>query len=486
MRDDHGFSRRNFIQLTSLAAASLIAPSAHALDLLAATTERRGAAKKVLILGAGMAGLTAALELKAAGHDVTILEARTRPGGRVWSLREPFSDGLYAEAGAGRIPNKHELTLSYVKRFDLGLDPFFPDRGHRVAVYGDKRWQLKPGEDVLGSEMPLRLNDKERRTGINGAFEECVSAERDRIGATPPDVWPDATTTKIDDTSMLEMLRGCGMSEDAIRLSLSGYEHDSVSNDLRDNWSHAVPMMYKIRGGNDRLPHAMADLVREQIRYGAKVVRISNHAQQPSVVCEIAGDHHTFTADQVICAIPYGVLRHIEVTPGFSPAKRAVIDGLQYGNVTRVYLQTDRRYWEKDGANGFGEVDLPMEMWAPMWNVPGTRGLLMAYTYERLARELDAKTPAQRVDWFVEVVEKVHPGIREHLEATHTWSWQQDEFTRGAYCMFYPHEIEKFAPHVKTPEGRIHFAGEHTSPWPGWIQGAIYSGLRAAKEVNEA
>src|SRR5438874_457662 len=90
--------------------------------------------KKILIIGAGMAGLSAGYELSQAGHDVTILEARTRPGGRVQTLREPFSDGLYAEAGAARIPDNHNLTLRYVKLFDLPLEPMYPAKLSALKV----------------------------------------------------------------------------------------------------------------------------------------------------------------------------------------------------------------------------------------------------------------------------------------------------------------------------------------------------------------
>ncbi|HEX7295841.1 MAG TPA: FAD-dependent oxidoreductase, partial [Pyrinomonadaceae bacterium] len=99
----------------------------------------RGPAKKVVILGAGMAGLTAGYELTQLGHDVTILEARTRPGGRVHTLREPFSDGLYAEAGAARIPNRHDLTLKYVHLLGLPLEPMYPSRLSAIRLDGGRR-----------------------------------------------------------------------------------------------------------------------------------------------------------------------------------------------------------------------------------------------------------------------------------------------------------------------------------------------------------
>src|SRR3712207_6369643 len=96
-------------------------------------------AKRVIVLGAGLAGLSAALELGNSGYDVTVLEARARPGGRVYTLREPFSDGLYAETGASRIQDSHEFTLRYVKQFNLALDPFFPTEGANVIYIKGKR-----------------------------------------------------------------------------------------------------------------------------------------------------------------------------------------------------------------------------------------------------------------------------------------------------------------------------------------------------------
>ena len=116
--------RRDFLKQAAVAAATLSASSRHLVAFGQGSLGRRGAPKKVIIIGAGLAGLSAAYELTQAGHDVTVLEARTRPGGRVLTLRDPFAEGLYAEAGATRIPNHHDFTLKYVEFFGLTLDPF--------------------------------------------------------------------------------------------------------------------------------------------------------------------------------------------------------------------------------------------------------------------------------------------------------------------------------------------------------------------------
>src|SRR5882672_2751006 len=130
-------TRRNFLKQSTIAVAGV---SLARLPIINATV----APKKIIIIGAGMAGLSAGYELSLAGHDVTILEARTRPGGRVQTLREPFSDGLYAEAGAARIPDNHDLTLKYVKLFDLPLEPMYPTRLSAVRLDGGPRRLVGP------------------------------------------------------------------------------------------------------------------------------------------------------------------------------------------------------------------------------------------------------------------------------------------------------------------------------------------------------
>jgi monoamine oxidase len=180
-------TRRQFLRRSAVAVAGagLIRSPFAGGDVTAAII--KGPVKKVLVLGAGMAGLVAAYELTQLGHDVTVIEARTRPGGRVHTLREPFSDGLFAEEGAARIPDEHDLTLKYVKTFELPLEPFYPsrlnairfDRGSRQEVpidgftdamsqnYGDdlggrpERWhKIKGGTEMLPRAFAKHLEGK--------------------------------------------------------------------------------------------------------------------------------------------------------------------------------------------------------------------------------------------------------------------------------------------------------------------------------------
>ena len=477
-------TRRQFVGFACAFGAGLVFRPADALTLLRGEERKSASGRNILILGAGAAGLAAALKLREMGHEVTILEARMRPGGRIHTLREPFSDGLYAEAGAGRIPASHELTLAYVKRFKLELDPFWPQSGADVYLWRGTRQVVPRGGEPDLNRLRVEFTPRERKVGFGGLSKLYLDRVLEEIRGLPRAGWPFPGFDRYKDISFGEFLRRQGASRDAILYLSQGFEDDSLLDFAHDTISH-VPTMWKIRGGNDLLPRAMARTLRENIRYGAEVRRIEQSAGGVRVTFVAGGAPHVASADRVICTIPFPVLRDIEVLPAWTEPKAAAISNLYLSPVARVFVQTKTRSWERHGLNGFATVDQPMELWSPTHNQPGTRGILMSYMYERLARDYSAKTPQAQIDRTIELFEQVHPGVREDFETATTWSWSNEPYSRGAFTTVRPGEFPQLA-HVAAPEGRMHFAGEHASPWLGWIQGALHSGLRAANEVNEA
>src|SRR4029079_7846659 len=363
-----------------------------------------GPAKKVLILGAGMAGLVAAYELSKAGHDVTVLEARTRPGGRVHTLREPFSDGLFAEEGAARIPENHDLTLKYVKEFALPLEPFYPGRFNAVRFDRGSR-----------EEVPI--------DGFTDAMTQNYGGE---LGGSP------------------------------------------------ERWQ-------KIVGGTDMLPKAFAQRLGEKIHYGSPVVRIEQDAQQARVVFLKAGQRQTLVADKVLCTIPFSVLRNVEL-PALSERKRDVIKNTRYDAVSRVSLQTRSRFWEEKGLNGFAFTRGAIEIWQPTWSQPGPRGILMTYARPGEAERITRLKESDRIGTTLKQLDGIFTGLREHFERGATKCWKDDEWSRGAWA--FVGFTDFFTASVR--EGRIHFAGEHLSPWFSWMQGALSSGLRVVKEIEQS
>src|SRR6266704_1341590 len=459
--------RREFLKLGLLAASAQFAPP-RSWSFTPQALSHAASPKKVLVVGAGLAGLVAAYELTQAGHDVIILEAQLRSGGRVQTLREPFSDGLYAEAGAARIPDNHDLTLHYVKHFGLTLVPFFPNKLSMVYLIGGKRIKAPSWADLDLTQASLDMTAEERRLGMSGLLK------------------------KYDSVTMAEFLKERGASHGAIELLEYPYasaEDDPVSLlwNLRDDWYAArETTRYKIHGGNDLLPKAFAEKIKEKIHYGSPVVRIEQNSDRVRATAVQSGIHRTYEADRLICAVPFPPLRRVEVQPPFSERRRKAIAELRYDTVTRVILQCRSRFWEKDGCNGFGSSDLPQEVFHPTFDQPGTRGLLTSYMLVGVGQRAGAMDTEARTTFVSQEMEKMHPGLLDHLEACVAKVWPADPWAGGAGSEYSPGQLTTLCVGLEQPEGRVHFAGEHISAWPYWMQGALQSGLRAAKEVHES
>jgi monoamine oxidase len=387
-------NRRKFLQQSLLATA--------ALPLAAKCWQVAAAPQRVVIIGAGLAGLAAAYELAQAGHQVTVLEARARPGGRVFTLREPFADGLHAEAGAARIHVSQALTLNHIRHFNLPLVPFYPNTGQAVTLERGQRRQVKWGK-LADALKPVFNVDKQ------------------------------------------------------------------------NHW-------FKIQGGNDRLPHAFAERLRDQIIYEAPVVKIEHNTRGLRVVFKRREALDSVLADHLICALPFTLLRKIEITPPLSEAKQAVIEQLPYDAAARVCLQFRARYWEPQRLNGLAAAERQVEIWHATSDQSGARGILQSYFRGAQAAALTALREPERIESALAQIEQIFPGARQHFERGVTKCWPEDEWTRGAWG----HPDAQQLPLIQQPEERIHFAGEHTSPNFSWMLGAFESSQRVVREINQA
>jgi len=444
------------------------------------------ASRRVIVIGAGMSGLAAALALRAAGCEVTLLEARERPGGRVETLRAPFSAGLYAEAGATYIPAVHDLTMGYVQRYGIALHPIPEDQlftfwhiaGRRIRIGGEESW-------------PVELSRKEQALGLRGMLEHYISPGVARLGQYTESGWPDAACADLDQMTYRQYLELQGASPGAIHLMRrifpdihgEGIEDVSALFCLRDftneggGWS-------LIAHGSEHLPRALAAELGEIIRYGAVVDRIEHGPDGVAVRFRQAANVRWEHGDHLVVALQFSCLRDIEIEPRFSTEKQRAINALSFSSVSRSYLQMDTKYWQ-DGPQYMGISDLPTTMGIrdASYHLPGRRGLVECYIPGPTARRVAAMSEAEGLAWTLSHVEQLLPGAAEHVELGTLKSWDNDPFARGGYAFYRPGQMRELLPHVGRPEGRVHFAGCHTSPWPSWIQGALHSGHRVADEI---
>jgi monoamine oxidase len=497
MRDLRGtVSRRVFLRTGAMAGLGLSLPPwlliPNGSPAPSPAVMRRAEPRTVIVVGAGLAGLAAAYELTRAGHDVTVLEARTRAGGRVHTLREPFSDGLYAEAGAMFAGGPR--TTRYAALFGIALEA---DRSRDLAFVHHIGGQRVHRDEV---EAVLKLKPEERANGWRRAYVEPVL---DEIGDPFANGWPPEGLRKYDAMSLPEFLRSRGASSELIELlrttvlNLYAEGLDSLSAlwFLRDmaifrRMRTAGPAASGvIRGGSDRLPGAFATRLSGRIRYGVPVIRIEQDEAGVRAVYLQNGAPETVAGDYMICAIPFTTLREVEVSPPFSSGKRRAIRELDYSDITRVYVQVRRRYWEEAGESGWSESDqpVPRTIVHPInpQRPPGSRAVLEAHTGRDVARRVASMEQPARLDFAIEQLNALFPGLPAHVEGGSSYSWGTDPWSRGGYSSLGPGQTFDLGPHIATPEGRVHFAGEHTSPMSASMEGALESGERAAGEVGE-
>jgi monoamine oxidase len=449
---------------------------------------------RVVVIGAGLAGLAAAHELARTGVEVRVLEARGRPGGRVHTLRAPFDDGLYAEAGAVFVPSHHATTHRYLREFGLALHAAEEGGrgiGERVFIRGTSVRHL-PGSPT---RWPVPLKPREMGLGPGELRSLYLHPVVEAIGDPEHPLWPGPSALQFDGMTMEQLLRARGASPGAIALMRLGYLDEwgdgigsiSALALLRDlAGSRGGSATHRIAGGSDRLPAAFAQRLGDAIRYGAQVTAIERRRSGVRVAYTAAGRPRTIAAEHVVCAIPFTVLRRLAVDPPFSPAKRSAVARLPATSVTRVYLQLREGAWNTEDG-GAVATDLPVMLAANATaGQPGPRGIVEAFVTGREARALARMSPDACVRGVRAQLAQVIHGMDARVERAAVYAWDADPWARGDYAWFRPGQMRALLPHLATAEGRIHFAGDHTSSRPGWMQGALDSGLRAAAEVAAA
>jgi monoamine oxidase len=450
-----------------------------------------GPRKKVVIIGAGMAGLVAAYELLKAGHEPIILEAQQRVGGRVQTLREPFTPGLYAELGAMRIPRVHHLTREYCQKFNLKLNPFTMGNPKGYYYFNGQRYRVADVEADT-TLLPFELTPNEHGHTADQMWNEAIAEIKEALDTKGEAAWT-GIAEEFDQFSTREFLEHKGWSEGAIEMYGLLADQEALMNSsflevLREDVGGFYRDMSEIEGGMDNLPKAFLPTLSKRIRFGAKMIAIDQDPDAVTIHYETATGRFTATGDYAIIAIPFPVLRHIEVLKPFSRGKQRAIRQLHYDASAKILFQCKRRFWEEDdGIFGGGTIsDLPIRVtYYPDHARETGRGIILAsYTWSEDAQRWGSLQPHDRITQALEDMAQIHPQIRDEFEVGASKMWHDDEFAGGAFALFDPGQQTLLYNEIISPEGRIYFAGEHASLAHAWIQGAIESGLRAAMQIH--
>jgi monoamine oxidase len=489
----------------SMQALGLIGVAAEAEPLALEQGNAHGT--KVVVLGAGVAGLSAAYELRKAGYEVTVLEARDRVGGRTWTIRNgtklemtdgsrqicEFDPGLYWNCGAGRIPSHHQAVLGYCKELGVALEvEVNMSRGARLvnpAANGGKPIEMRQavndvrGEisELLGKALDRGALDQE----LTGRDKERMAAFLKQYGDLSPDL-----LFKGSPRSGYKTLPGAGetvgVARDPVPLGVL-LDIDMWGAVLADETFTFQATMFQPVGGMDQIPEAFAQKLGPIVRLMSEVTSIRRRDNGVSVdyLDKRAGKRSSIDASYCLVTIPLKVLAGID--GDFSAEHRAAIKGVVYGDAVKIAWQS-RRFWEIDEQiyGGISWVKGPTAMvWYPSDRFFSEKGILLGGYATRDAGDLLGKKPlTEQLELSRAAIEALHPGRGRELEKPMAVTWSKVPHSLGISARYTTDQDANYAV-LSAPDGPYHFAGEHLSHVGAWQEGAMLSARRTINMIDQ-
>jgi len=476
-------SRRRLLQSAVLAAAL---PWAWRAPAAAARPQR------VAVVGAGLAGLVAAYELMRAGHTVSVFEALEQPGGRVRTRRDIFGDGLYVEEGALEFGEGYTLLNQYIAQFGLPVaalgDPASAATPE-IFFIGGRRYAVARGREP---DWPYALSPEERRLGMQGLWEKYTQPAARSLAQPFDSRAMNRAARVLDERTLADLARKQGASDAGVLLMARapvGGALEHVSGLQLVLWRRFLALSRNrlcLSGGNDQLPRAFAERLGPRLHYRAELRGIAQDRSQVRLAVAHGDAVEQVSVDRVVLALPFSVLRRLELGDAFARHKRALISGLRYESATRIFVHTKTRFWRRAGLDGAANTDLPVGAVRDFSaGQAGGAGILGTEATAAASRRLAAMSVSERMRLGVENLTQVFPEMSANSAGGSSVCWDNEPYALGAWAYFAPGEMSSMFTQVGLPDGRIHFAGEHTSTLC-FMEGAVQSGQRAAQEISAA
>jgi monoamine oxidase len=480
---------------------------------------------KVIVLGAGIAGLCTAYELEKAGYEVEVLEARERPGGRSWTVRRGdtetdvdgvrqtcrFDDGQYLNVGPARIP-QHHTTLEYCRELGVPVEVF--------ANANAQGWYYNEASDTVGGALAgQRVRHRDAKADAFGYISELLSKAVNR-GAL------DAELTADDKEALIELLRGLGAvfpneagepqyfggrnsypadDEPGAAFRFGTMTSPAALSDLLASrlggyfefetyWDQAM-LMYQPVGGMDRIPYAFEDALRRRPKYGAVIGEIASAGPGGSgagvtVTYRRQGRTRTATGDHCVCTIPPHILAGI--ANDFGAQVNADLASAVPVSIGKVGLQYGRRWWEEDEQIFGGITHTNLEIgtiWYPSHGFLGRKGVVVGFYYGgELADQWAALSPRQREARALEQGARIHGDVyRDEFERSFSNFWQKTRYSEAGWVDWPDGTWDPDTPYGRLlePAGRTWFAGDHLSQVTSWQHGALESARYTVSRLHE-
>jgi Monoamine oxidase len=471
-------------------------------------TNRSG--KKIVILGAGVAGLTAAYELGKAGYDCTILEARARSGGRNWSVRRGttvseiggqkqvarFDDGMYLNAGCMRIPQFH-VTMDYCREFGIAMEPF--NNVNDSAYYYNEN---------VGALSGTRVRKRAAKADVRGYVNELLAKSINQPGLDLP-------VTAEEKEKIVAYLRSEGNLDADLFYkgsSRGGYKDEPGSRldagVIRDPFDMKAiinsgfgsffsseysydqqMMMFHPVGGIDAIPKAFEKRLGNRIKFHSEVSEFKHVGNKVQVTYKdlLNGETKQIEGDYLICTIPLSVLKNIK--HDLSPEMTKAINNTKYANAGKIGLQFKRRFWEEDdqiyGGNTLTNMDIS-SIYYPPTNYFAKKGLLLGYYAQgSSADKIGALSFKEREAHALAQGAKIHPQYYKEFESSFSVNWKTIKYNEGSWVSYSADDRKTNYPVLCKPDRRVYLAGEHISYITAWMAGGIESAREVVTDIHE-